>query len=161
MHRISSPRVALTILGLVLGCSRSEPSGAMRDGPPGDLLLSARQLYEAYGRDLRNHERGRLAGYYHWDEVLLIVAGHKQRVSRAALDSLYRFNWQGPAYFEWDSLGFDSLAPGLVLVTGGFRWLEPGATDTTRYIYLSVLAAVDSGLAIRVEHETPAPAEER
>jgi len=79
------------------------------------------------------------------------------RLSRSSIDSIYRTSWQGPAYFEWDSLTFDSLSPSLVLVTGGFRWQAADSRDTTPFIYVSLLEAVDSGLALRFEHETPKP----
>lgn len=53
-----------------------------------------------------------------------------------------------------DNLEFDSLDAPHVLVTGFFRWQGVGAPDTSRYIYASVLEAVDSGFVIRFEHET-------
>jgi hypothetical protein len=62
-----------------------------------------------------------------------------------------------PACFAWDSLTFDSLAPGEVIVTGGFRWQSPGQADTLRFIYAALLLAHDSGLGIVFEHETLRP----
>lgn len=49
---------------------------------------------------------------------------------------------------------FDSLDTDRVLVTGFFRWQARGAADTSRYTYAALLEAADSGLVIRVEHET-------
>ena len=64
-----------------------------------------------------------------------------------------------PAFFAWEALAFDSIAPGQVLVTGGFLWQSAGQPDTARFIYAALLEAVDSGLAIRFEHETARPAQ--
>jgi hypothetical protein len=38
-----------------------------------------------------------------------------------------------------------------------FRWLPKESSDTARYLYASILRAVDSGLVIRLEHETSSP----
>ena len=93
--------------------------------------------------------------------ALIVQAGQRRFHSRAAIDSFYRGPWHGPAYFAWDTLAFDTLPSDLVLVTGRFRWLAAGATDTTRFIYSAILQPVDSGLAIRVEQETPAPSRKK
>ena len=44
-----------------------------------------------------------------------------------------------------------------VLVTGGFLWQSAGQQDTAHYIYAALLEAVDSGMAMRFEHETARP----
>jgi|SRR5438128_9859502 len=142
-------------LAVAAACDGQHPRST--DRPPADLLRSAAQFYEAYSQDARTHQRDRLAHYYAPNGALIVLAGQRRFYSRAAIDSFYRHTWQGPAYFAWDTLAFDSLGADLVLVTGRFRWLAPGATDTAQFIYASILQTVDSGLAIRVEHETPAP----
>ena len=152
----------LTIAGLVslvTSCT-SERSASGTDGPPPDLLRSAARFYDAYGKDLREHRRERLAQYYAPEGALFVIAGRRMQVSRPGIDSLYK-GWEGPAYFAWDSLRFDSLSPSLVLVTGGFDWQVRGSRDTARFIYASILQAIDSGLAIRFEHETPKPNSKR
>jgi hypothetical protein len=135
----------------------TSPRSASTDRPSNDLLRSAAQFYDAYVQDVRAHRREKLAQYYHASGALIVLAGQRRQLSRAAIDSFYRGVWQGPTYFAWDTLAFDSLSSQLVLVTGRFRWLAPGARDTTRYVYAAILEAVDSGFALRLEHETPAP----
>jgi hypothetical protein len=43
------------------------------------------------------------------------------------------------------------------MVTGNLRWQSQGQRDTSRVIYAALLAVVDTGLAIRFEHETVVP----
>jgi len=142
---------------LLLGTACTSQQASLTDGPPQHLVQSAREFFEAYTRDLRAHNRGRLAQYYDPNGAIIVIAGQRRFYSRAALDTFYRGAWTAPAYFAWDTLAFDSLSSDLVLVTGTFKWLVPERPDTARYIYASILQAVDSGLAIRLEHETPAP----
>ncbi|SRR5713101_1311495 len=146
-------------LTVLVACDGQHPRST--DRPSEDLLRSAAQFYEAYSQDARTHKREKLAQYYAPSGAVIVLAGQRRFYSRAAIDSFYRGPWQGPAYFAWDTLAFDLLSPDLVLVTGRFRWLATGATDTTQYIYAAILQTVDSGLAIRVEHETPAPSRKR
>jgi hypothetical protein len=148
--------LTLALVACCLGC-KAQPPPPHTDGPPQDLLASAARFYDAYARDLRGGHGGALAQYYAPEGAFIAVAGHRMRLSRSSIDSIYRTSWQGPAYFEWDSLTFDSLSPSLVLVTGGFRWQAADSRDTTPFIYVSLLEAVDSGLALRFEHETPKP----
>ena len=148
--------LALALAACFLGCKPQLPP-PHTDGPPQDLLASAARFYDAYARDLRAGYGAALAQYYAPEGALMAFAGHRRRLSRSSIDSIYRTTWQGPSYFAWDSLTFDSLSPSLVLVTGGFRWQAAGSRDTTPFIYVSLLEAVDSGLALRFEHETPNP----
>ena len=148
--------LTLVLAACFFGCKpQSQPPHT--DGPPQDLLASAARFYDAYARDLRVGRGRALARYYAPEGALIAFAGHRMRLSRSSIDSIYRTSWQGPVYFAWDSLTFDSLSPSLVLVTGGFRWQAAGSRDTTPFIYVSLLEAVDSGLALRFEHETPNP----
>ena len=142
---------------LLVHASCSPQSRPPTSGLPQDLVRSASDFYEAYGRDLRAHNRAKLAQYYDPNGAVIIFEGQRRFSSRAALDTFYRRTWPAPAYFDWDTLAFDSLSPQLVAVTGAFRWLPTGSRDTARYLYASILRAVDSGLVIRLEHETPAP----
>jgi hypothetical protein len=128
-----------------------------RDGPPGDLLASAARFYDAYAKDLREGNAASLAHYYAPEGAQIVLGGRRMHLSRSSIDSIYRTSWKGPAYFAWDSLTFDSLSPSFVLVTGGFRWQALASPDTASFIYASLLEAVDSGLALRFEHETPKP----
>jgi hypothetical protein len=142
---------------LLVHASCSPQSRSNTDGSPRDLVRSASEFYEAYGRDLRAHSRTKLSQYYDPDGATVIFEGERRFLSRAALDSFYQNTWPAPAYFDWDSLSYDSLSPELVAVTGAFRWLPGGSRDTARYLYASILRAADSGLVIRLEHETGAP----
>lgn len=80
-----------------------------------------------------------------------------RRFTRAELRSKYLDSWSPPAFFAWEGLHFDSIGPGEVIVTGGFRWQSTGQMDTVPYIYAALLVAVDSGMAIVFEHETLRP----
>lgn len=144
------------IVLLAEACGPRPATPPMLDGLR-DLQASAAALYEAYGDALSVPRREAIAGFYHPDGALIVLNGHPTRRTRAAIDSNYRGPWNPPAFFSWDSLAFDSIAPGQVIVTGHFRWQSAGQPDTGRYIYAALLEAVDSGLAIRFEHETPAP----
>ena len=66
-----------------------------------------------------------------------------------------------PAVFAWDTLAFDSLTPDLVVVTGRFRWVRRGAMDTVTFVYAAIAQPTDSGMVIRMEHETLAPSPRR
>ena len=129
----------------------------MLDGPPDDLKASAAALYEAYGSALATPRRGDIAGFYHYDGALRVFNGVARRVTRAELQSQYQGYWSPPAFFAWEGLAFDSIGPGQVIVTGGFRWQSAGQQDTVPYIYAALLVAVDSGMAIVFEHETLRP----
>jgi len=149
--------VVLTFSLLSLGVACATPRTPSTDGLPSDWRKASVTFYDNYGEALRAHRRESLAQYYSPAGALVVFNGQPRRLSKAALDSLYRGPWQGPAFFAWDSLSFDSLDPGEVLVTGHFRWQSTATSDTSRFVYAAILQAVDSGLAIRFEHETSAP----
>jgi len=148
--------VTLTLL-LVMACG-SRPEPAILDGPPSDLRASASAFYDAYGSAISTPHREAIASFYHPDGALRVLNGHSSRQTRAAIDSSYRGAWSPPAFFAWEELAFDSIAPGQVLVTGGFLWQGAGQADTAKFVYAALLEAVDSGMAIRFEHETARPA---
>jgi hypothetical protein len=122
--------------------------------PPVDLRASATALYDSYTTALTEGRPEALSSFYHPDGAIRVINGFTRRATRAGLDSSYRSGWNPPAFFAWDSLAFDSIAPGNVIVTGAFRWLEQGKRDTTRWLYAALLQATDSELSIRFEHET-------
>lgn len=148
---------AFSVLSL-LACSSTERPPAI-DGPAAGLKASAQELLARYEGAIRAHRREVIAGFYHPEGAVRVLNGTTTRSSRAQLDSRYRTAWMPPAFFAWEELSYDSLDPRTVLVTGGFRWARAGTTDTARYLYAAVLQAVDSGMAIRFEHETTRPAE--
>ena len=153
------PTLALTGVGVLvlLSCSSSSGERSAGDGPPANLKASAERLYTQYEAALKAQRRESIAGFYHVDGAVRVVNGVTSRMSRSQLDSIYRTSWVPPAFFAWEPLSYDSLDAGTVLVTGGFRWTRAGAADTMRYLYAAVLQAVDSGMAIRFEHETIRP----
>lgn len=150
-------RFTVAVLILVPSCISRPPESASR--PPAGLLRDAARFYDAYGNDLRTHKRERLAQYYDAEGALIVSMNRQQRYTRVELDSVYRNLWKGPDYFSWEDLAFDQLSQDLILVTGGFKWQVQGAKDTSRFVYLAVLQNSESGLAIRVEQEMPAPKE--
>ncbi|HUQ83909.1 MAG TPA: hypothetical protein VM076_22355 [Gemmatimonadaceae bacterium] len=138
---------------LTMACSQP-PRATPADGPPANLVASATRFFDAYGKAVREGRADAVAGFYASTGAIRVLNGQRQRLTRAALDSSYRGGWQGPAYFAWESLEFDSLDAERVVVTGYFRWQARGAADTSRFTYAALLQAADSGLAIRFEHET-------
>jgi hypothetical protein len=142
---------------LAIACS-TPPRAALTDGPPRDLVASATRFFDAYGKAVREGRSDALAGFYAPSGAVRVLNGHRQRLTRSALDSMYRGGWQAPAHFAWENLEFDSLDAERVVVTGFFRWQARGASDTSRFTYAALLQAADSGLAIRFEHETAVPA---
>lgn len=88
---------------LLLDASCSPRERPLADGPPRHLVQSAIEFYEAYGRDLRAHNRGKLAQYYDPNGAVIILTGQRRLFSRAALDTVYRGPWPAPAFFDWDS----------------------------------------------------------
>lgn len=146
-----------TLALLVSACAPSSTPESTRDGPPADLQAGAAALYEAYGSALATPRREDIAGFYHPDGALVVFNGVARRFTQAELQNKYQRSWSPPAFFAWDGLRFDSIGPGEVLVTGGFRWQSTGQRDTVPYIYAALLVPVDSGMAIVFEHETLRP----
>lgn len=128
--------------------------------PPVDptiMVQAARTFYAGIERSLRSGDRAALLRLFSADGLLMVLDGVTTHYTPAALDSLYGPAWQPPAYFAWDSLRFEVLPPDHLAVLGEIRWLDVGARDTLRYLYVGLIRAVDSGFAIRIEHETRAP----
>jgi hypothetical protein len=142
---------------LTIACS-TPPRATPTDGPPGDLVASATRFFDAYGNAVRAGRSDALAGFYAPSGAIRVLNGQRERLTRSAIDSMYRGGWQAPAYFAWENLEYDSLDAERVVVTGFFRWQARGAADTSRFTYAALLQAADSGLAIRFEHETATPA---
>lgn len=142
-------RVALVTAAFVVGCATT-PDSSFSDGS----VSEAREFYAAYTTALRTHQRDALARFYRSDQALVIFNGARRVLTNSALDSIYRGPWNGPAFFAFDSLRFETISRSQVLVTGGFRWLPRESADTGRFVYLSILDRTAAGLKIRVEHET-------
>lgn len=150
-------RLVLVLLLGAMACAPDPGVPAQAGGPAADLKGAAAEHYEAYGQALAGAQRSAIATFYHPDGALIVFNGEARRQSRADLQGEYEGAWSPPAYFAWENLAFDLLAPGEVIVTGGFKWQSVGAPDTLRFIYAAVLVARDSGLGIVFEHETLRP----
>lgn len=148
---------ATSVVLLAAACEPGPGSAPTADGAPVGLKAAADAFYDAYGKALSEPKREAIAGFYHPDGALILLDGDPRRMTRAAIDSTYRTQWSPPAYFAWERLAFDSLSPRQIIVTGHFLWQSAGQPDTGRFVYAAVLERVDSGLAIRFEHETSAP----
>lgn len=146
---------AILIAGMA--CAPEARIATHKAAPPVDLKAAAAAHYEAYGHALAQAQRSVIPGFYHNDGALVVFNGAARRESPAELRSYYESSWNPPAFFAWEPLAYDSLAPGKVIVTGGFRWVATGTPDTLRFIYAAVLVARDSGMAIVFEHETVRP----
>ena len=139
----------------IAACSgRSERPVVATDGSSAWLVAAADSLYQDYGNALRTGDRGRIAQFYSTRGAWRVFNGHSAHLTRATIDSGYRNSWSPPAFFTWDSLQFDFLAPSRVLVVGRFRWQSIGQADTGSYAYAGILEAADSGMVISFEHET-------
>ena len=151
--------ILLTLIALLEACSSVPDAARSTDGPPQDLLASSRRLYDQYEAALQAGNRGRLASFYHPEGAVFVLNGRRiLKTSKQSIDSVYTgTSWSPPEYFEFEGLAFDSLSPSEVIATGRFLWHRTGAPDTTRYLYAALLVAIDSGMAIRFEHETPLP----
>ena len=145
-----------TLMALA-GCKLEQVPGPALNGPSTDLTASAAALFEQYGAAISAPRREAIAGFYHFAGATRIIDGRRTDLSRAQLDSVYRYRWTPPAYFAWEGLRFDSLGPGQVLVTGEFAYQPLGEADTGRYLYTGIVQASDSGLGIRFEAETTRP----
>jgi hypothetical protein len=148
---------SLFVASLAMTASAAPASAQRLDGPPSDIRASAAELFEAYGTAISTPRPGAIASFYHVGPVVRTINGVTRRTTRAALDSMYRMRWRPPAFFQFDSLTFDSLSPTQVLVSGRFRWQSAGSKDTVHFLYAGLVEAVDSGMVIRFEHETEAP----
>ncbi len=124
---------------------------------PATMVQAARTFYAGTERSLRSGDRAALLRLFSADGLLMVLDGVTTHYTPAALDSLYGPAWQPPAYFAWDSLRFEVLPPDHLAVIGEYRWLDVGARDTVRYLYVGLIRAVDSSFVIRIEHETRAP----
>ena len=144
---------------LLLACGQASDADRLldTDGAPADLRASAAAFYEQYGATLAAHRRDAISKFYHPDGAIVVFNGARTRETREEIHQGYLNGWTPPAYFAWEELVFDSISPGQVIVTGGFRWQGPMQPDTSRYRYASLLVAVDSGMAIVFEHETLRP----
>jgi hypothetical protein len=142
---------------LVLACTRPPAASDRASAGPADLRAAAERMYQAYGDALTTPRPELLGSFYHPDGALIVLNGIARRSSRDEIDTRYRTAWNAPAFFAWDSLAFDSIGPGQLMVTGNLRWQSQGQRDTSRVIYAALLAVVDTGLAIRFEHETVVP----
>jgi len=141
-------------IAMCVATACASPRPETTDGPPADLVASAGRFFDAYGTAVREGRTEALANFYAPAGAIRVLDGQRKRLTRSALDSVYRSGWQAPAFFAWESLEYDSLDTEQVLVTGFFRWQARGAPDTSRYTYAALLQTVDSGLVIRFEHET-------
>ena len=134
------------ILISMLGCATKPAPSSALDGAPADLKASAAALYGQYGEAVRTSRREALPRFYHPAGALRVINGNTRRLTRQGLDSMYGSTWTAPAFFAWEELEYDSIAPGQVVVTSGFRWVAAATPDTARWLYAALLEAVDSGL---------------
>lgn len=168
-HRLGNRHIAFVRILCCPGARRAAAVAALAliatnawarqrtDGPPADLIASAGSLFHQYGLALSQGARDRIPFFYHWQGAQIVFNGQARFQTRAELTERYRTGWTPPAFFAWDSLHFEIIPPANVLAIGRFKWLRRGTTDTLRFAYVALLTAVDSGMAIRVEHETRLP----
>jgi hypothetical protein len=136
---------------VILSCS-SPPGNGRADTQTTNV--EARAFYQAYEGALKAHRRDTLAAFYRPEGAVIVLNGATMTLTNAGIDSIYRGGWQGPRFFAFDSLRFESINANQVLVTGGFRWLPAESADTAQFVYLSILEQTPVGPRIRLEHET-------
>jgi hypothetical protein len=146
--------IPITVCSITMGCGDAPRTSTTSTA---SSETDAQVFYREYEVALKGHRRDALADFYHPNGTLLVINGTRMRNTRAGIDSTYRGQWQGPAFFAFDSLHFEALDAERVLVTGRFRWLSTQSPDTGYYAYLSILDRTPAGLKISVEHETQLP----
>jgi hypothetical protein len=144
----------LFLLSAGFACVRDSRSLAHTDGPPADLVASTKSLYQQYERAIQTGDRNRLASFYHFQGATVVGDGQAETLTRPGLDSIFRFDWNPPSYFKWDSLTVVAKPPNGALVFGTFLVRFHSAPDTAHFAYVALVEAVDSGMAIHFEHET-------
>jgi hypothetical protein len=158
MSHLKKSRGLLGSAAIILACSPATDGAQVLDGSHQDLIASSRRLYEQYEAALSARQRERLASFYHPDGAVFVINGRHMVMTIQEIDSVYtRSRWNPPDYFMFDELVFNPLSSDDVAVTGTFLWQRSGTLDTTRYRYAAFITAIDSGMAIRFEHETVLP----
>ena len=148
------PYMLLFMLSAGFACARDSRTLAHTDGLPADLVASTNSLYQQYERAIQTGDRNRLSSFYHFQGATVVGDGRAETLTRSGLDSIFRFDWNPPIYFKWDSLTVVATPPNSALVFGTFRVRFHSVPDTARFAYVALVEAVDSGMAIRFEHET-------
>ena len=97
----SSP---VTLLIALAGCTLDQAAPPALDGPPADITASAAALFEQYGQAISASRRETIAGFYHSEGAIRVIDGRRTELSRAQLDSVYRYRWTPPAHFAWEGL---------------------------------------------------------
>lgn len=148
---------SILVVSLLHTMGSGASAQAQRTAPAAGIRDAAARLFTAYGLAIATPRLGEIAQFYDTGPVLRVINGTTRRTTRAALDSVYRFRWQAPTFFQFDSLAYDSISPRQVLVTGRFRWQSAGSMDTVPFLYAALVEAVGGEMVIRFEHETEIP----
>ncbi len=107
---------------------------------------------DTYGRELAAGDTTALKERYDPETLLGLV--NEQTIVQTTQDSASWDGWQRPIFFAWDSLTFDVATPGVALVLGRFRMVQPKSPDTVLYSYAALLRRTPVGWRIRSEIET-------
>lgn len=136
------------------------PLRAQETSAPPPIVAEARAFMEAYAADLRAGDREALIARYDPAGMWFVTHGRVDPMAHTAVADLYRRQWTRPAAFGWNDLTYIPFGPDAVSVIGRFTWTTEGGAAQD-IAYHGLLVRVDGALRIRIEDETPIPAERR
>ena len=149
-------RIFLPCLIFILGATALPVIAQKADRRTAAAEQEARQFFDAYAEDLRNHRREAVADRYDRRGVFMMGNGNKSLATFEGVKDRYLTKWKGPKSFQWKDLSFDVLAPNVVAVLGKFEW-ETVDSKVLSFSYTGILIKRDGQWRIRVEDESTKP----
>jgi hypothetical protein len=139
----------LAIIGLLQGCA----SSSARTIRAGQILA----FFDEYARDLREGRRREIADRYSRSGTFFLGNGRKELSSFDYIRRDYLTRWEAPTDFRWCDLSIVSRSSNSAVVAARFEWSN--GTQVHRYSYLAVLVRENGELRLRLEDESPLPAQ--
>src|SRR6185503_17504781 len=97
-------------------CAGDSRSRVDTDGLSAHLVSCPQSLYTHYERAIQTGDRNRLSSFYHSQGATVVGDGRAENLTRPGLDSIFRFDWNPPIYFKWDSLTVVAKPPNSALI---------------------------------------------
>jgi hypothetical protein len=139
----------MVVILALSGCAGGEQSrpASLTEGEVAAFMRD----YEA---DLRARNREAVIARYDPGGVYVLGDGRKKFLPIDSLAAAYRAGWQGPAFFEFQNLSYETAGDDAMLVLGQFRWADSSAADTALYTYVGLVRRTPAGLRLRIEDES-------
>lgn len=147
-------RLLLGLLFLIM----ASPTAVARQVADPPIVAEARVFMQRYGDDLRAGDRAAVAARYDEPGVWIARSGTVFAVTHAEVADRYSTDWQAPGAFAWGELTYVPIGDEAVSVLGRFEW-TPAEGETESITYNGLLVRTPQGLRIRIEDETPIPAD--